>query len=61
MLFTGKNNKTMTLLPFASYTDDELIRVCLVKNDISDLELELVHRLERAKEELVERENGDNP
>lgn len=51
----------MTLLPFACYTDDELIRVCLVKNDISDLELELVHRLERVREKLVEGEDGDNP
>lgn len=43
-------------LPFASYTDEELLSLLLTKDSLTDMELELSHRLERALETISELE-----
>jgi len=52
----------MTYLPFANYTDEEVLRTLLTQDTLSDLELELAHRLERATDRIAELEEelGDD-
>lgn len=44
-------------LPFASYTDKELVSLLLTKDDLTELELELSHRLEKLMDEVAEYED----
>lgn len=39
-------NTRINYTPYANHTDDELIREVCNRNEVSDLELELMHRLE---------------
>jgi hypothetical protein len=47
-------------LPFAHYTDEELLSLLLTKDSLTDMELELSHRLEAALETIAELEDGDD-
>jgi hypothetical protein len=50
---------------YSHLTDDELLTEVYVNNDVTDMELELSHRLERAVDRIIELEdeleNGDDP
>jgi hypothetical protein len=52
----------MSYLPFASYTDQEVLRTLLTMDGLTDLELELAHRLEKALDLVAELEDelGDD-
>ena len=43
-------------LPYAGYTDEELLRMTYVKDGLTDLERELVHRLDRAMDTIKDLE-----
>ena len=43
-------------LPYAGYTDEELLRMTHVKRDLTDLETELAHRLDRAMDTIKDLE-----
>lgn len=47
---------TMTLTPLANFTDEELMRMVCTKDNPTDLEIELMHRLEFAKDALCDGE-----
>lgn len=49
-------------LPYAGYTDEELLRTLYVMEKLTALETELMHRLDRAREVILdlEEEIGDN-
>lgn len=50
----------MTLLPYAHLTNQELLRLVLTKDDLTELEQELSLRLERATERVEDLEDGDD-
>lgn len=50
----------MDLLPYAHLTDRELASLVLTKGDLTQLEQELFHRLERALEQIEDLKDGDD-
>lgn len=52
--------KNMSILPFAHLTDDELLNEAYCRGGLTELELELAQRLERALEQLQDRTDGDD-
>ena len=52
----------MEYLPYAHFTDEELLRIVLTKSDLTQFEQELSVRLERALDTIYEFElvNGDD-
>lgn len=49
-------------LPYAGYTDEELLRTLYVMDKLTAIETELMHRLDRARDTIkdLEEELGDN-
>jgi hypothetical protein len=62
ILVTITKKSPMSYLPFASYTDQEVLRTLLTMDGLTDLELELAHRLEKALDLVAELEDelGDD-
>lgn len=50
----------MSILPFAHLTDDELLNETYCRGGLTELELELAQRLERALEQIQDRTDGDD-
>lgn len=50
-------------LPYSGYTDEELCRALYTRDDLTDLELELSHRLEKVLDFVrdMEEDVGNDP
>ncbi len=51
-MHTNENSR----LPYAGHTDEELLRMTYVKDELTELEMELAHRLDRAMDTIKDLE-----